>query len=769
MAAHSSFPFSGLSANPDEAVSAAWNAIPEPLLTFDANQTLVFLNDAARAFFAALDLSTEDAGFRRNLKIFEPDAQNEVPAAQFPSARALRGEVVKNGEYMLRNVHHGASSWVECSAQPVRDSAGAITGALMSCRDITQRKKREFQMKATDAFRDFMYRSNLAGIVHSSVDGRILDCNEALARMLRFSSLAELRSLRTPQLYWDPTDRDRVLDELTSHKELREAEICLRRNDNSRCWVLANARLIEPPPGEMGGSLLTTLIDITERKLWEETLRQSQDRFSAFMRYLPGVAFIKDLSGKYIFYNEASLAQFGKRSEDILGKTDEDIWPAENAARYRENDEKVIATGKPVEFLEPVVQEDGPHTWQIYKFPIMDGGEVAMVGGIGIDVSERRVLEDQLAQSRKMEALGRLAGGVAHDFNNLLTIISGYGQLALESLGNTPTQRMTVYLQEILNSARRASALTGQLLAFSRRQTVQPKVLDLGSLLHNMERLLQRMIGEHVDLSVRCGHGDCLIRADLHQMEQVLMNLVVNARDAMPLGGMLEIECKLLPEPVERPGREPLQVLLEVRDTGIGMDEAVKAQMFEPFFTSKDKGKGTGLGLSTVYGVISQAGGDIEVESEPGKGSQFKIYFPLAEGAPEDMPSPPSDAAPVGLETVLLVEDEPGVRALAETVLKKLGYKVLVADGGEAALSIWGEKHGSIDVLLTDVIMPQMSGGDLAHRLREMNPRLKILFMSGYTDDILASHGVLSGETQLIQKPFTAEALGRKLRSVLDA
>jgi two-component system cell cycle sensor histidine kinase/response regulator CckA len=237
----------------------------------------------------------------------------------------------------------------------------------------------------------------------------------------------------------------------------------------------------------------------------------------------------------------------------------------------------------------------------------------------------------------------------------------------------------------------------------------------------------------------------------------------------MPLGGMLEIECSLLKEPLERQGFPALSVLLEVRDTGVGMDESVKAQMFEPFFTSKDKGKGTGLGLSTVYGVVSQAGGEIDVDSEPGHGSRFRIYFPLAAGAPEELPLAPGDASPVGLETVLLVEDEPGVRALADTVLRKLGYKVLVADGGQAALEIWNERRSSIDILLTDVIMPHMSGGDLAHKLREMNPRLKILFMSGYTDDMIASHGVLAGETQLIQKPFTAEALGRKLRSVLDA
>jgi CheY-like chemotaxis protein/two-component sensor histidine kinase len=324
-------------------------------------------------------------------------------------------------------------------------------------------------------------------------------------------------------------------------------------------------------------------------------------------------------------------------------------------------------------------------------------------------------------------------------------------------------------MHEILNSARRASGMTGQLLAFSRRQVVEARVLDLGDLLRSVEHLLQRMIGEHVDLVVRRGSEPCLIRADANQIEQVLMNLAGNARDAMPLGGTIEIECSRLQEPLERQDLPPLGVLLEVRDNGIGIDDTVKAHMFEPFFTSKEKGKGTGLGLSTVYGIVSQAVGTVEVQSEPGEGSRFRIYFPLADGELEDRLPVPGETASVGLETVLLVEDEPGVRALVETVLKKLGYKVLVADGGETALRIWAERQGSIDILLTDVIMPQMSGGDLAHKLREMNPRLKILFMSGYTDDMIASHGVLAGETQLIQKPFTAEALARRIRSVLDA
>jgi CheY-like chemotaxis protein len=237
----------------------------------------------------------------------------------------------------------------------------------------------------------------------------------------------------------------------------------------------------------------------------------------------------------------------------------------------------------------------------------------------------------------------------------------------------------------------------------------------------------------------------------------------------MPLGGTLEIECGMLPEPLKRSNLPPVDILLEVRDTGVGMDEAVKARMFEPFFTSKNKGKGTGLGLSTVYGVVSQAGGEIEVDSAPGEGSRFRIYFPAAVGEVEDLPPLASEATPAGLETVLLVEDEDSVRALAETVLKKLGYKVLVAGSGKAALEIWKERRESIDVLLTDVIMPHMSGGELAHKLREEKPHLKILFMSGYTDDMIASHGVLAGETQLLPKPFTAQGLGRKLRDVLDA
>jgi two-component system cell cycle sensor histidine kinase/response regulator CckA len=342
--------------------------------------------------------------------------------------------------------------------------------------------------------------------------------------------------------------------------------------------------------------------------------------------------------------------------------------------------------------------------------------------------------------------------------------------MAIEGVGEIDDDRMITYLQEMLNSSRRAAALTGQLLAFSRRQAVQPKVLHLCDLVRNMQRLLRRLIGEHVVLSVHT-EGHCLIQADPHQMEQVVMNLVVNACEAMPLGGSLDIRCERLSEPLappaEEPG-EPLAIMLEVRDTGIGMDEQIRPRIFDPFFTSKEQGKGTGLGLSMVYGIVSQSKGRIQVDSAPGEGTVFRIFLPAAAGEVESAPLSRS-GTPRGVETVLLVEDESSVRALAETILSRLGYRVLVADSGPAAVKIWGENRSRIDVLLTDVIMPMMSGGDLAHKLRETSPGLKVLFMSGYTDDMIASHGVLAGETQLIQKPFTAEALGRKLRDVLDA
>ncbi len=744
------------------AIASLLDLLPLGIMVFGADRSLLFANSRAAEFCGQAEPALLDARTER-----------PVPPERSPLSRALRGASSEGEEFMARRIRGAGFVWLECGAHPLGISGGESASAVFVFRDITERRKRESAAESAHQLRDFIYHENLAGIVQSTVDGRILDCNDATLKMLGFGTREELFALRAPQIYYDPADRDRMLRLLAASGQLNKHEVCFRKSDGSRCWALINVRLLDAPRGQVGGSVVATVIDITDRKIWEETLRLSEQRFAAFMRHLPGVAFIKDLNGRYVYYNEAAWTLFQKRPEDIVGRTDLDIWSRDHALRYRENDAAVVASQRPLEFVEPVVHPDGPHSWLMYKFPIVEAGQVVLVGGVGIDITERTILEEQLTQARKMDALGRLAGGVAHDFNNLLTVISGYGQMALEGVGDIADDRMIVYLQEILNSARRASALTGQLLAFSRRQTVHPKVLDLGELLRNMQRMLHRLIGEHVDLTVHTAAEPCLIRADAHQLEQVVLNLAVNARDAMPLGGSLDIGCERLSEtlhPAEG-SAVPLRIALEVRDTGIGMDEQIRPRIFDPFFTSKEKG--TGLGLSMVYGVVSQAKGRIQVETALGEGTVFRVYFPEAESQDdagiEGEALAQGGATPRGVETVLLVEDECGVRALAETILKRLGYNVLAADSGARALEIWADRGERIDVLVTDVIMPQMSGGELADELRAKHPRLKVLFMSGYTDDMLAGHGVLAGETQLIPKPFTAEGLGRKLRDVLDA
>ncbi len=761
----------GSTAGSDSSYLTILNALPHGVLVLSPEFRVLFANPAAASVLLAANPGKElpAINLAEDFQLFDPSATRILLHQELPFARAFRGETVPLQEYLIRRLHTAERRWMEIGAEPVSGPDGVVGAIVVTVRDVCDRKKRDLALEDAAKVNGIIYNESLAGIIRVTVDGRIVDCNDALVRMLGYSTKQDLLSLRAPRIYFDPSDRNRVLRLLSTSRRLSEHEICFRRQDGSRCWVLLNARMLDAPPGEVGGTIVSTVVDISQRKIQEEILRQSEQRFAAFMHHLPGIAFIKDLDGRYVYYNEAAWHLFHIRPEAIVGKTDEDIWSADHAARYRQNDAVVVSTRRPAEWVEPVLHADGPHSWLIYKFPIIEHERVTMVCGIGIDITERTILEEQLGQARKMEALGRLAGGVAHDFNNLLTVIAGYSQLAIESIGTVPEDRLITYMREILDSSRRASGLTGQLLAFSRRQAVQPKVLNLSDLLARMDRLLQRVIGEHVEIDVKCTSDDCLIHADPNQMEQAIMNLAVNARDAMPLGGQLLIRCGRLAHPIPQEKGEPLAILLTVSDNGIGMEEAVRSRIFDPFYTSKEAGKGTGLGLSTVYGVVSQCKGRIDVDSTVGEGTTFRLYFPEAAPATETPAVVRAAGSAAGSETVLLVEDEVSVRLLADTILRRLGYTVLVAESGASAIRRWDEAKGVVDILLTDVIMPQMSGGELAHKLRDRNPGLRVLFMSGYTDDMLASHGVLSGDTQLIQKPFTADALGRKLRAVLDS
>lgn len=381
-------------------------------------------------------------------------------------------------------------------------------------------------------------------------------------------------------------------------------------------------------------------------------------------------------------------------------------------------------------------------------------------------------LEDQFRQAQKMETIGGLAAGIAHDFNNLLSVILSYSELLAEEMEDGDRRRTD--LGEIQAAGNRAVALTRQLLAFSRQQVLAPKVVDLASIVSGMEKMLGRLIGEDVDLVTSCAQGLGKILVDPGQLEQVIMNLAVNARDAMPLGGMLTIASSEIfldaDYASEHVGVSPgLHLMLSVSDTGVGMDGATQARMFEPFFTTKDKDKGTGLGLATVLGIVQQSGGTIWVYSEVGKGTSFKVYFPIVEGSAAPLVAAPVERGMRGAETVLLVEDEAGVRGLARTILRKYGYNVLEAQSAGDAFLLCEQHAAPIHLLLTDVVMPRMSGRQLAERLAPLRPSMKVLYMSGYTDDAVVRHGILDSTIAFIQKPIMPVPLACKIREVLDA
>ncbi len=532
---------------------------------------------------------------------------------------------------------------------------------------------------------------------------------------------------------------------------------------------------------ELAGDLAYGIMALRTRAVREqaeEELRESEERYRQLVeRNLAGVFRIaldpRTLEGRILDCNDAFARIFGYPSrEEIIASWAADLYlnPADGGGLLSQLREKKTLTNHEVRLW----RKDGSPAWVLQNVSLIEPQDSLpiLIEGTLIDITERKHLEDQLRQSQKMEAVGRLAGGVAHDFNNLLTIIMGYSQLLLDRLG--PGEAMRWQVDEIKKAGERAASLTRQLLAFSREQVLKPHILDLNSVVANMEKMLRRLIGEDIELVTVPGANLGRVKADPGQIEQVLMNLAVNARDAMPQGGKLTIETGNVDlgegyarsHVTVRPGP---YVMMAVSDTGCGMDAETQSHIFEPFFTTKDKDKGTGLGLATVYGIVKQSGGYIWVYSEPGRGSTFKVYLPQVQEAAEAAESEKAIPAPMrGTETILVVEDEESVRSLVRGVLQAHGYTVLEARRGDEALQVSDRHKGLIHLLLTDVVMPQMSGRDLAARLVASHSESRVLYMSGYTDRAILHQGVLDAKTHFIGKPFTPDALARKVREVLD-
>jgi PAS domain S-box-containing protein len=479
---------------------------------------------------------------------------------------------------------------------------------------------------------------------------------------------------------------------------------------------------------------------------------------------------------KITFVSHQMEAILGFPMERWLGETDfwvQHVHP-EDREHVIERCRKAIAEGRDYSFRYRAMAANGKTIWlqDIVRVVRDDLGRIRQLRGVMVDVTAHQQLEEEFRQAQKMEAVGRLAGGVAHDFNNLLTIISGYAQLSQDILG--PDDQLRPYVDEILKAGDRASGLVCRLLAFTRRQSMEPQVLDLNSVVKSTEKMMRRLIGEDIEVVTVLPPDLGTVRSDPAQLEQVLINLAVNSRDAMPNGGKLIIETANVDldqayaetHLAVTPGPH---VMLAVSDTGCGMEAYTCAHIFEPFFTTKEKGKGTGLGLATVYGAIKQSGGNIWVYSEPGRGTTFKIYLPRVVASLEPAPAKVLRASqPQGSETILLVEDEEGIRSLVLGILRAHGYTVLEAGRPLEALAISKKFEGPIHLLFTDVVMPQMSGRDVAEKICASRKNTKVLYMSGYTDQAIAHHGVLNPGVPFLQKPFTPAALTQKVREVLD-
>ncbi|MDB5386443.1 MAG: Blue-light-activated protein [Planctomycetaceae bacterium] len=552
-----------------------------------------------------------------------------------------------------------------------------------------------------------------------------------------------------------------------------DVEFRVLRPDGSVRWVWIRGNPVTEQDQIV--RLVGVIEDITKQRQLSVERDALLSRLQLHIERMPLGYALSDADFRIIGWNPTAERIFGFMQVEVLGKhPSECIVPPQSQSLVTDIFTRLAAGDMYANGTSENVTKDGRTIICEWHNTPLFGPDGVFQGILSLaqDVTERKTLEEQLHQAQKMEAIGQLAGGIAHDFNNLLTIINGYSEIILtEILENRTVQD---FAGEIRQAGERAAALTRQLLAFSRKQVLDPRLLSLNTIVTDTEGMLRRLIGEDIVVSAVLAPALGRVKADPGQIEQVILNLAINARDAMPQGGNLTIETANteLDETYTqtysdvRPGR---YVMLAVTDTGTGMDKATKVRIFEPFFTTKEPGKGTGLGLATVFGIVKQSGGHIAVYSEPGHGTTFKVYLPAVDEITAATPSPsPLKPDLNGTETIILTEDEPALRAVASRILQMRGYTVMEASQGPDALRIAEEYKGTIDLLLTDVVMPAMSGRQLAKGIAASRPFIKVLYMSGYTDDAVVRHGVLEAETAFIQKPFTPNALALKVRDVLD-
>jgi PAS domain S-box-containing protein len=617
-----------------------------------------------------------------------------------------------------------------------------------------------------------LFEGNLAAVFLCTDEGRFLDCNEAFLRMFNFASRRELAGHDIREVVFRDEERDSTLDRLRNERRLRNFETKLRRNDGTDIWVLQNLTLRSD--GGTSTIIEGTVIDITEQSRAATAISDWRNRYEAAVE-ATGMAI-------YEWLPESCSATFGGNAHGICGYTADNLNQLQpnwfelvletDRDLYLRHLKDGLASGRPIDFEYRITHRDGSLRYirEQGRAIFTADGRVSRVVGLVADITDRRQLEEHLVRAQKMEAVGRLSDGIAHDFNNMLTVIRGYTEILRERLHDQPPLLHSVL--EIESSAGQAANLTRQLLAFSRQQALEPRIVDINQIVRNMDSVLHRLCGRDIDVKLQLDNLLGNIRIDSAQFQQIVLNLVSNARDAMSAGTIvIETRNTELSGPGLGTGLEitPGQyVMLAVHDTGVGMDAETKSHIFEPFFTTKEFGKGTGLGLASVYGVVRQSGGHVWVYSELGKGSSFKLYFPRIGGRSESMPSTRMRVQSFqGTETIAIAEDEASLRDLAAAILARCGYSVVnvpsLDDLDRLAATV------KVDLLLTDLVMPAGTGRQFADRCRQLWPQVGVLFMSGYPETLLVQQGSIDPGSNFLQKPFTQTTLCQKVREVLNS
>jgi PAS domain S-box-containing protein len=649
---------------------------------------------------------------------------------------------------------------------------------LLAIEDITERKRLEALLtESEERFRRLFETANDGIVLLEKAEGKITHANPAAEKMLGYTTKESIgNKLQDIGVSLDLGDFQTTMENLNKNGMIKYDDVPVKtkagQHIDTDIYLVDRARLVQ-----------CNIRDITERKRAEEEMKQTNIFLNAIIENIPNMVFLKDARDlRFVRFNRAGEELLGQSRDDLIGKNDYDFFPKMQADFFTEKDREVLFGQKLVDIGEESIQTRwGEKILHTKKLPILnERGEPLFLLGISEDITERKradaekeKLQAQLMQAQKMESVGRLAGGVAHDFNNKLTVILGYAQMAME--GVDKTEPLYENLQQIMNAGKQSVEIVRQLLAFARKQIIAPEVLDINETMEGMLKMLRRLIGEDIHLIWSPGYDLGEVKMDPSQVDQILANLCVNARDAIEGVGKVTIETRntVLDEAycAEHGGAEPGEyVMLSVSDNGCGMDRETQENIFEPFFTTKEVGKGTGLGLATVYGIVKQNNGFIEVASEPGNGTAFSLYLPRhGEKAEKEVKAVEAETPQSRGETILIVEDDVSVLHLTERILDHLGYAVLTSASPAEALTMVREYQGKIDLLMTDVILPEMSGMDLAGEMLKIRPTIRTLFMSGYTADIIARQGVLNKGVHFVQKPFTFDSLARKVREALGA